>query len=160
MPSTHDHSNRIELCIPAEKLITHPDGRAYPAWNLRHKNSRASYWISVSKEIQRSEAPIQSYKSQIPYLWNKYACPWLAPTRSRMAPEIRDWNLNPSNKESVLRACDQRTGICLPSVNGYSFGTETINASRLSRGSLPDSGPYWAKSIPVYRPKWRKNPTL
>lgn len=72
---------RIESnCVFLQK-ITHPDGRAYPAWNLGHKNSRASYWISVSKEIHRSEAPIQSYKKQIPYLWNKYACPWLAPTR-------------------------------------------------------------------------------
>ena len=45
----------------------------------------------------------------------------------------------------------------------YSFGIERINTFIRSRSSLenqPDSRPKWEKSIPVFRPKQRKNPTL
>ena len=45
----------------------------------------------------------------------------------------------------------------------YSFGIETINSSIHSRSrpskTLPDSILKWAKRIPVFRPKRRKNPT-
>ena len=44
----------------------------------------------------------------------------------------------------------------------YSFGIKTINTfihSRSSLETIPDSRPEWAKCIPVFRPKQRKNPT-
>ena len=44
----------------------------------------------------------------------------------------------------------------------YSFGTETINTfihSLVPSKTILDSRPKWAKSIPVFRPKRRKNPT-
>ena len=44
----------------------------------------------------------------------------------------------------------------------YSFGIETINTfinSLVPSKTIPDSRPKWAKSIPVLRPKRRKNPT-
>ena len=44
----------------------------------------------------------------------------------------------------------------------YSFGIETINTfihSVVSSKTIPDSRPEWAKCIPVFRPKRRKNPT-
>ena len=44
----------------------------------------------------------------------------------------------------------------------YSFGIETINTFILSCSSpktIPDSRPKWAKFIPVFRQKRRKNPT-
>ena len=45
----------------------------------------------------------------------------------------------------------------------YLLGIERINTFIHSRSSLenqPDSWPKWAKSIPVFRPKRPKNPTL
>ena len=45
----------------------------------------------------------------------------------------------------------------------YLLGIERINTFIHSRSSLenqPDSRPKWAKSIPVFRPKRPKNPTL
>ena len=45
----------------------------------------------------------------------------------------------------------------------YSFGIETINTfihSVVPSKTIPDSRPKWAKCIPVFRPKRRKNPTL
>ena len=51
-----------------------------------------------------------------------------------MALEIRDGNLDPSNQESVLRACDLLTGICLPSVNVLNdFGTNMGTHLELKR---------------------------
>ena len=44
----------------------------------------------------------------------------------------------------------------------YSFGIETINTfihSVIHSKTIPDSRPKWAKFIPVFRPKRRKNPT-
>ena len=44
----------------------------------------------------------------------------------------------------------------------YSFGIATINTfihSLVPSKTIPDSRPKWAKSIPVFRPKRRKNPT-
>ena len=44
----------------------------------------------------------------------------------------------------------------------YSFGIETVNTfihSRSSLKTIPDSRQKWAKCIPVFRPKRRKNPT-
>ena len=44
----------------------------------------------------------------------------------------------------------------------YSFGIETINTfihSVVPSKTIPDSRPNWAKFIPVFRPKRRKNPT-
>ena len=45
----------------------------------------------------------------------------------------------------------------------YSFGTETVNTFIHSvvpaTQIIPDSRPKWAKCIPVFRPKRRKNPT-
>ena len=44
----------------------------------------------------------------------------------------------------------------------YSFGIETINTfihSVVPSKTIPDSRPKWAKCIPVFRPKRRKNPT-
>ena len=43
-----------------------------------------------------------------------------------------------------------------------SFGIETINTfthSLVPSKTIPDSRPRWARSIPVSRPKRRKNPT-
>ena len=44
----------------------------------------------------------------------------------------------------------------------HSFGIETINTflySEIPSKTIPDSRPKWAKCIPVFRPKRRKNPT-
>ena len=44
----------------------------------------------------------------------------------------------------------------------YSFGIKTINTfinSVVPSKTIPDSRPKWAKCIPVFRPKRRKNPT-
>ena len=44
----------------------------------------------------------------------------------------------------------------------YSIGTETINTfihSVVPSKIIPNSRPKWAKCIPVFRPKRRKNPT-
>ena len=44
----------------------------------------------------------------------------------------------------------------------YSFGIDTINTfvhSVVPSKTIPDSRPIWAKCIPVFRPKRRKNPT-
>ena len=44
----------------------------------------------------------------------------------------------------------------------YSFGIETINTfihSVVPSKTIPDSRPKWAKCVPVFRPKRRKNPT-
>ena len=43
----------------------------------------------------------------------------------------------------------------------YSFGIETINSSYtpvVPSKTIPDSRPKWAKSIPVFKPKRRKDP--
>ena len=46
-----------------------------------------------------------------------------------------------------------------------SFGIEPVNTFilsdlRVTSRTVPDSKPKWAKSIPVFRPKGRKNPFL
>ena len=51
-----------------------------------------------------------------------------------------------------------RIFLCL----SYSFGIETINTfihCVVPSKTIPDSRPKWAKCVPVFRPKRRKNPT-
>ena len=53
-------------------------------------------------------------------------------------------------------------GICIFLFLSYSFGIETINTfihSVVPSKTIPDSRPKWAKCVPVFRPKRRKNPT-
>ena len=67
---------------------------------------------------------------------------------------------------SLLRLeCRQKTysnpfGICILLFVSYSLGTETINTfmhSIVPSKTIPNSRPKWAKCIPVFRPKQRKN---
>ena len=53
------------------------------------------------------------------------------------------------------------TGIRILFFLSYSFGIETISTfihSLVPSKTIPDSKPKWAKCIPVFRPKQRKNP--
>ena len=60
----------------------------------------------------------------------------------------------------------KKIGITYFSVSLISFGIEMINTTCMSyipvvpSKTIPDSRPKWTKSIPIFRPKRHKNPTL